>query len=123
MPGLRHVLDPRLADITDQNEGQSILILAAELIRAGAFAIFWDRPCTASLLNCHRIACDGIVAPDFCLWLSTHDVKCTVGIDCPHSAERVGPRARESGWTGGHGRAGTQKREQSACENNSKRVL
>ncbi len=56
MPRLRHVLDPRLASVTDQNEGQSISVWAAELIHAGSSAIFWDRPCTASLLNCDRIA-------------------------------------------------------------------
>ena len=26
MPGLRHVLDPRLAGVADQNEGQSVLV-------------------------------------------------------------------------------------------------
>src|SRR5438876_847577 len=44
-------------------------------------------------------------------------------IDCPHSAERIGPCACESSWTGCHGRTGTQKREQSGCDNNSKRWL
>jgi hypothetical protein len=123
MPRLRHVLDPRLASVTDQNEGQSISVWAAELIDAVSSAIFGDRPCTVGLLNCDRIACDRVVAPDFCFWLSRHYMKCAVSIDCPHSAERVGPCARESSWTGCHGRTGTQKREQSGCDNNSKRWL
>ena len=123
MPPLRHVLDPRLASVTDQSEGQSISVWAAELIHTGSSAIFGDRPHMAGLLNCDRIACDRIVAPDFCFWLSRHYVKCAVSIDCPHSAERVGPCARESSWTGWHGRTGTQKREQSGCANNSKRRL
>jgi hypothetical protein len=123
MPRLRHVLDPRLASVTDQNEGQSISVWATELIHTGSSAVFGDRPRTAGFLNCDRIACDRIVAPDFCFWLSRHDVKCTVGIDCPDGAERVGPCASESSWTGCHGRTGTQKREQSGCDNNSKRWL
>lgn len=123
MPRLRHVLDPRLASVTDQNEGQSISVWATELIHAGSSAIFGDRPCTAGFLNCDRITCDSIVAPDFYFWLSRHYVKCAVSIDCPHSAERIGPCARESSWTGCHGGTGTQKREQSGCDNNSKRWL
>ena len=121
MPRLRHVLDPRLADVIDQNEGQSISVGAAELIHAGSSAIFGDRPCAAGLLNRNGIACDRIVAPDLCLWLSRHDVKCAVSIDCPHSAERVGPCGRESSWTGCHGGTSTQKHDQSGCDNNSKR--
>ena len=107
MPRLRHVLDPRLASVTDQNEGQSISVWAAELIHTVSSAIFGDRPCTAGLLNCDRIACDRKVAPDFRLWLSSHDMKCTVGIKCPDGAERVCPRPCESGWTGRCRRART----------------
>ena len=40
MPGLRHVLDPRLAGVTDQNEGQGVLVRVANLINAGTFARF-----------------------------------------------------------------------------------
>jgi hypothetical protein len=40
MPGLRHVLDPRLTGVTDQNEGQSVLVRVAKLINAGTFARF-----------------------------------------------------------------------------------
>jgi len=40
MPGLRHILDSRLAGVANQNEGQSVLVRAAELINAGAFARF-----------------------------------------------------------------------------------
>jgi hypothetical protein len=43
MPGLRHVLDPRLAGVTDQNEGQSVLVRVAKLINAGTFARFGGR--------------------------------------------------------------------------------
>jgi len=123
MPRLRHVLDPRLASVTDQNEGQSISVWAAELIHTGSSASFWDRSNMAGLLNCDRIVRDRIVAPDFSFWPNRHDVKRAVSIDCPHSAERIGPCARESSWTGCHGRTGTQKREQSGCDNDSKRSL
>ncbi len=123
MPRLRHVLDPRLASVTDQNEGQSISVWAAELIHTGSSAIFGDRPHMAGLLNGDRIVCDRIVAPDFSFWLRRHDVKCAVSIDCPHGAERVCPCACERSWTGCHGRTGTQKSEQSGCDNNSKRWL
>ena len=43
MPGLRHVLDSRLAGVTDQNEGQSVLVRVAKLINAGTFARFGGR--------------------------------------------------------------------------------
>ena len=121
MVGPRHVLDPRLASVTDQNEGQSISVWAAELIHAGSFARFAGPRPYPRFLNCDGIACDRIVAPDFRFWLNRHYVKCAVSIDCPHSAERVGPCARQSSWTGCHGRTGAQKREQSGCDNNSKR--
>ena len=87
MPRLRHVSDPRLADIIDQDERQSAFVWPAKLIHAGSSAIFRDRPCPAGLLNCDRVACNRIRAPDLGLWLGRHDVKCTVGIDRPDSAE------------------------------------
>ena len=90
MVGPRHILDPRLASVTDQNEGQSISVWAAELIHAGSFARFAGPRPFPRFLNCDGIACDRIVAPDFRFWLNRHYVKCAVSIDCPHSAERVG---------------------------------
>jgi hypothetical protein len=87
MPGLGHISDAWLADIIDQNERQSVFVWPAKLIDARASAIFRDGPCPAGLLNCDRVACNRIRAPDLCLWFSSHDVKCTVGIDRPDSAE------------------------------------
>jgi len=124
VPRLRHILDARLADVSYQNEGQAVLVRMTELINARTSARFGDGPRPARFLNCDTIACERVVAPDLCLWLRGDDVKCAVGVDCPHGAKRVGPRARERSRAGGlHGRAGTQKREQSACEDNPKRVL
>src|SRR6266404_1880581 len=124
MPRLRHVLDPRLALIADQNKRQSVSIRSAKLIHARASAGFWDRPYPAGFLNCDGITCDGIVAPDLCLWRCSHDVKCTVRIDCPDGAKRVRPCAGESSRAGcGSGRTRAHQHYQSACENNSKRVL
>src|SRR5438045_128486 len=89
MVGARHVLDPRLATVTDQNEGQTISVWAAELIHAGSFARFAGPRPYPRFLNCDGIPCDRIVAPDFRFWLNRHYVKCAVSIDCPHSDERV----------------------------------
>jgi hypothetical protein len=100
IPRLRHVLNPRLADVPHQYERQSVCVWPAELIHARAFAIFGDRPCPASLLNCNGIAGKRIGAPDLCFWLSRHDVKRSVGIDRPDRAQRVGPLAGESGRAG-----------------------
>ena len=69
MPGLRDVLNPWLANVIHQHEGQSVCVWPAELIHARAFAIFGDRPCPASLLNCNGVAGNRIGAPDLCLWL------------------------------------------------------
>ena len=91
MPLLRDVLNPWLADVIHQHEGQSVCVWPAELIRARAFAIFGDRPCLASLLNCHRVAGNRIGAPDLCLWLCSCSVKRSVGIDRPDRAQRIGP--------------------------------
>ena len=93
MPRLRDVLNPWLADVGHQHERQSVCVWPAELIHAGAFAIFGDRPCPASFLDCNGIAGKRIGAPDLCFWLSGHDVKCAVGIDRPDRAQRVGPLA------------------------------
>ena len=91
MPRLRDVLNPWLADVTHQHEGQSVCVWPAELIHARASAIFGDRPCPASLLNCHGVAGNRIGAPDLCLWLCSCNVKRSVGIDRPDRAQRVGP--------------------------------
>ncbi len=69
MPRLRDVLNPWLADVIHQHEGQSVCVWPAELIHARAFAIFGDRPCLASLLNCNGVAGNRIGAPDLCFWL------------------------------------------------------
>lgn len=110
MPGLRHILDSRLAGVANQNEGQSVLVRAAELINAGAFARFWDGPRPARFLSCDSVTCDRVGSPDLCLWLRGHDVKCTVSIDRPHSSERVSPRARKRSRAGSRrGCAGGQQ--------------
>ena len=44
MPRLRNVLNPWLADVIHQHEGQSVCVWPAELIHARAFAIFGDFP-------------------------------------------------------------------------------
>lgn len=91
MPRLRDILNPRFADVVHQRETQSVRVWPAELIYARAFAIFRDRPFPASLLNCHGVTGNRIGAPDLCLWLGSHNVKRTVGIDRPDGAERVRP--------------------------------
>jgi len=100
MPRLRDVLDPWLADVGHQHKHQSVCVWPAELIHARAFAIFGDRPCPASFLDCNGVAGKRIGAPDLCLWLGRHDVKCAVGIDRPDRAQRVGPLAGERGRAG-----------------------
>jgi hypothetical protein len=110
MPGLRHILDSRLAGVANQNEGQSVLVRAAELINAGASARFGGGPRPARFLNCDSVTCDRVGSPDLCLWLRGHDVKCTVSIDRPHSSERVSPRARKRSRAGSRrGCAGGQQ--------------
>ena len=91
MPLLRDVLNPWLADVIHQHEGQSICVRPAKLIHARAPAIFRDRPFMASLLNCHAVAGNGIGAPDLGFWLCRCNVERSVRIDRPHGAERVGP--------------------------------
>src|SRR5438067_5367276 len=78
-PRLRHVLNAWLTDVTDQRERQSVCVRPAELVSARALAGFGDRPDAARFLNCDCIGCDRIVAPDLCLWLRSHDMKCAVG--------------------------------------------
>lgn len=100
VPLLRDVLDPWLADVVHQHKRQSVCVRPAELIHAGAFAIFGSRAFPASLLNCHGVAGQRIGAPDLCLWLCRSDVKRTVGIDRPDRAERVGPLSGHRGRSG-----------------------
>jgi hypothetical protein len=121
MPRLRYVLDPWLALIADQNERQSVSIRSAKFIRARASARFRGPPYPARLLNCHSVACHGIVAPDLSLWPGSHDVKCTVRIDCPDSTKRVGPGAGERGGARRSRRTGCHQRDQRACENKSEK--
>ena len=91
MPGLRDVLNPCLADVIHQHEGQGVCVWPAELIHARTFAILGDRPFPASLLNCYGVAGKRIGAPDLCLWLCSCNVKRAVGIDGPDRAQSVGP--------------------------------
>jgi hypothetical protein len=121
MPRLRHVVDARLALIADQNERQSVSIRSAKFIHTRASAGFRNRSYPAGLLNCHSIACHSTVAPDLCLWPRSHDVKCTVRIDCPDSTKRVGPRASERGGARRSRRTGRHQRDQRARENKSEK--
>ena len=121
MPRLRYVLDPWLALIADQNERQSVSIRSTKFIHAGASARFRSPPHPASLLNRHSIACHGIVAPDLSLWLGSHDVKCTVGINCPDSTKRVGPCPGERSGAGRSCRTGGHQGDQYACEKKSEK--
>src|SRR6266704_1150040 len=91
MPRLRDVLNPWLADVAHQHERQSVCVWPAELIHARAFAIFGYRPCPASFLDCNGVAGKRIGAPDLCFWLCSCSLKRSVGIDCPHCAQRVAP--------------------------------
>jgi hypothetical protein len=100
VPGLRDVLNPWLADVTHQHEGQSVCVCPAEPIHARASAIFGDRSFPASLLNCHRVAGKSIGALDLCLWLCRCNVKRSVGINRPDRAERVGPLSSQRGRAG-----------------------
>src|SRR5207249_11656367 len=119
MPGLRHVLDPRFALITHQNERESVSIRLAKLIYARTSAGFGHWSCAAGFLNCDCITREGVVAPDLCFWLRSCDVKCTVRVDCPDSTKRVGPCAGERGRTGWSRRASAHQHNQRACKNNS----
>ena len=91
MPGLRNVLNPWLADVIHQHEGQSVCVRPTELIHARASAIFGYFPGLPSLLNSDGVAGNRVGAPDLCLWLCSCNVKRTVGIDRPDRAQRVGP--------------------------------
>ena len=86
-PRLRHVLNAWFTNVTDQYERQSVCVRPTELINARALAGLGDRPNAARFLNGDLIACDRIVAPDFCLWLGSHDMKCAIGINCPDSPQ------------------------------------
>lgn len=100
VPLLREVLNPWLADVVHQHERQSVCVRSAELIHAGAFAIFGSRAFAASLLNCHGVTGKRVCAPDLCLWLYRSDVKRTVGIDRPNRTQRVGPLSGHRGRSG-----------------------
>ena len=123
MPRLRHVLDSRLALVIDQNERQRVCIRPAKFIHTRASAGFGHWSGAACFLNCDCITRESVVAPDFCLWLRSCDVKCTVRVDCPDSTKRVGPCAGERGRTGWSRRASAHQHNQRACKNNSERVL
>jgi hypothetical protein len=123
MPGLRHVLDARLAFVADQNERQSVLVWPTKLINSRTPAGFRHRAHVSRFLNRDRIVCDRIIAPDLSLWFRSHHMKCAVGIEGPDGAERVSPRAGERGWTRRSSRARTYQHDKNACENKSERIL
>jgi hypothetical protein len=122
-PGLRHVLNARLAFVADQYERQCVLVRPTELVNARAFAGFGNWPDPPRFLNCDGITCNGIVAPDLCLWLRSHHVKRAVRIDCPDGAIGVRPCAGERGWTRWSSRARTYQGDQNACKNDSEKRL
>src|SRR5882724_9301845 len=124
MPGLRDVLNPWLADVIHKYECQSVCVWPAELIHAWAFAIFWDRPCPAGLLNCNGVAGKRIGAPDLCFWLCSCSLKSSVGIDRPDRAQRVGPLPGERGRAGVRDSFASSNRcYQTDCKKNSECVL
>jgi len=106
-PGLRHVLNAWLADVTDQHKRQRVCVWPAKFVNTRASARLWTRPGSAGLLNCYATACDRIGAPDLCLRPGSGHVKRAVGVNGPHGTERIGPSASQRGWTRRcHGRAG-----------------
>ena len=123
MPGLRHVLNARLAFVADQNEREAMLVRPTELVNAGAVARFRRRADASGFLNCDCIVCDRIVTPDLSLWFCRRNMKCAVGIESPDGAQRVGPRAGERGWTRRSSRARTYQCDQNGRENKSERIL
>lgn len=123
MPGLRYVLDPRLAFVADHNECQCVCVRPAELIHARAFARVGNSPHVARLLNRDGITRHAIVAPKLCFGRHGHDVKSTVSVQCPDSTKRVGPCADERGRAGRSGRASAEERDNGDCKNNSESVL
>jgi hypothetical protein len=124
MPRLRDVLNPWLADVIHQHEGQSICVRPAELIHAWAFAIFGDRSFPASFLNCHCVAGKRIGAPDLCFWLCSCNMKRSVGIDRPDRAQRVSPLAGERRRAGTRDSfAASNHRYQDHRKKNSESVL
>lgn len=87
MPGLRHILNARLALVADQNECQGIVIGPTELIDARALARFGTRPGAVRFLNRDCVAGNRIIAPDLCFWHGSRDMKCTVAIQNPDSTQ------------------------------------
>src|ERR1700757_1079630 len=123
MPGLGHVLDPRLAFVAYQNAGERVLVRPAELINTRALARFGHRSGMSHFLNRDLVACDRIFAPDLCFGLHSHDMECAVGVDRPNGREGVGPLAHERGWTRWGSSTRTHEHGQDACEKNPKRIL
>src|SRR5437867_7730793 len=94
-----------------------------ELVGGWLLAGFRSLP--AHLVNCERVADRRVLAPY--IWVAAFmeiDLERSVRIQRPDSAKRVGPCAGECSRTGcGSSRARTHQHYQSACKNDSKRVL
>src|SRR6266496_121670 len=97
MPGDQHVFLAFFAGVTDQREGQSVLVGASKLVCAGALAAF--RSFAARLLDCDSVTGDCISPPDVAL--RNNNVERAVGLHRPDSTERVGPRADKRPCRGG----------------------
>ena len=116
MPGDQHVFLAFFAGVTDQREGQSVLVGAPKLVCAGALAAF--RSFAARLLDCDSVTGDCIGSPDVAF--RVNDIERAVGLYRPDSTERVGPRADKRPCRGGRiSRASIQKQEKNASESNS----
>ena len=120
MPRLRDVLNPCLAEVVHQREGQSVYVWPAELVHARAFAILENRPFMASLLNRNGVARKRIRAPDLGFWLRSCNVKRSVWIDRPDRTERIGPLPGQRVRPGGRKSFASSNRcEYDDCEKNS----
>jgi hypothetical protein len=124
MPGERHVFDPLFAGVIDQRERQTIRVRATEFVNSRTLTLFRNRPRPAGFLSCEGVTRDRVIAPDLSLGLGTDDVECSIRIDRPNGAERVGPCASQSGRTGtGSGRAASNESDEGARENKSEKAL
>jgi hypothetical protein len=96
---------------------------SVELVRGWLLAGFRRLP--AHLADCESVAGHRVMTPHVRLPVLVEvDLECSIGINGPDGAERVSPCADESSRAGcGSGRARAHQRYQSACEDNSERVL
>ncbi len=94
-----------------------------ELVGGRLLAGFRRLP--AHLAYRKRITGHRVVAPyvGFTVLIEIH-LECSVWVNCPHRADRVGPCADQSSGAGcGSGRTGVHQHYQSACENDSERGM